>query len=80
MITDSFIKHTGKVIQFDNEKGFGFIKPDSEEISKPVFLHFSEIMSSAPVLKTIQNDEKIQFEIRDFSAEILQAVKIVFIK
>lgn len=76
----SYIKQTGKVIEFDNEKGFGYILPDSEEITKKVFLHFSEISSPSPILKSVMKEDKILFEIRDFTPEILQAVKVEVIQ
>ncbi len=77
MITESYIKYYGEVIQFDNEKGFGYIKPDSPDIVKPIFLHFSEIMTPSYALKQTAAGQKVNFEIRDFTSEILQAVKVV---
>ena len=38
----------GKVIWFDQKKGYGFIKvvsPESEHVSKEIFFHFSSIQS-----------------------------------
>lgn len=48
----------GKVIWFNNEKGYGFIKWENKE----VFVHYSNILDTN--YKTLVQDEEVSFELR----------------
>ena len=50
---------TGKVLWFSNEKGYGFIQYDDEQ----VFVHYSSILDSG--YKTLIPEEKVEFELRE---------------
>jgi CspA family cold shock protein len=55
--------HYGKVIWFDNKKGFGFIswKDDKGVEQKDLFVHFSDI--SCQGFKTLSKDDFVTFNI-----------------
>ena len=48
----------GKVIWFNNDKGYGFIQFDDKE----VFVHYSSILDDS--YKTLIQDEKVIFDLR----------------
>jgi CspA family cold shock protein len=50
----------GKVMWFNDAKGFGFIRPTDGR--KDVFVHFSGIISDDE-RKTLHADQKVEFEI-----------------
>ena len=53
---------TGKVKWFSNQKGYGFITPDSSSDSaKDVFVHFSVIQGDG--YKSLDEGEVVEFEI-----------------
>ena len=49
---------TGTVKWFNDEKGFGFITPDSGE--RDLFVHFSGIEGDG--FKTLPEDSKVEYE------------------
>jgi CspA family cold shock protein len=51
---------TGTVKWFSNEKGFGFISPES---GKDVFVHHSEIQGDG--YKSLDEGQAVEFEITD---------------
>ncbi|MCK5744389.1 MAG: cold-shock protein [Caldisericia bacterium] len=50
----------GRVLWFDNKKGYGFIKVDGSD--EEVFVHFSSIQG-ADGFKTLREDQQVEFEI-----------------
>lgn len=50
----------GTVKWFNNEKGYGFITPES---GKDVFIHHSEIQGDG--YKTLDEGQQVEFEIAD---------------
>lgn len=59
----------GKVIWFNNEKGYGFIQFEDKE----VFVHYSSILDDS--YKTLIKDEKVTFDLRQ-TEKGLRAVNI----
>jgi len=51
---------TGSVKWFNSEKGFGFITPDDG--TGDVFAHYSAIESSANGYKTLEENQKVEFD------------------
>lgn len=51
---------TGTVKWFSNQKGYGFITPES---GKDVFVHHSEIQGDG--YKSLEEGQKVEFEITD---------------
>lgn len=51
---------TGTVKWFNNQKGYGFITPES---GKDVFVHHSEIQGDG--YKSLEEGQKVKFEITD---------------
>ncbi len=49
---------TGTVKWFNNDKGYGFIKPDAG--AKDIFVHHSNI--AAEGYKTLTEDSRVEFE------------------
>jgi CspA family cold shock protein len=52
---------TGTVKWFNDEKGFGFITPDSGE--RDLFVHFSGITGDG--FKTLPEDSKVEYDEED---------------
>lgn len=52
-------RQVGTVKWFNNEKGFGFITPESGE--KDVFVHYSAISSNG--FKSLQENQKVEFTV-----------------
>ena len=50
---------TGKVKWFNDQKGYGFIKPD--EGGNDIFVHISAVERSG--LKTLQDDQAVSYEL-----------------
>ena len=50
----------GKVKWFNNQKGYGFINPDSDN-AKDVFVHYSVVQSNG--YKTLSAGEDVEFDI-----------------
>jgi len=50
---------TGTVKWFNQDKGYGFITPDSG--GKDLFAHFSEIKDSG--FKTLAENQRVEFEV-----------------
>ena len=59
----------GKVIWFNNEKGYGFIQFEDKE----VFVHYSSILDDS--YKTLIKDEKVTFDLRQ-TEKGLRAVNV----
>lgn len=59
----------GKVIWFNNEKGYGFILFEDKE----VFVHYSSILDNS--YKTLIKDEKVTFDLRQ-TEKGLRAVNV----
>ncbi|ETD71362.1 cold-shock protein [Pelistega indica] len=52
---------TGKVKWFNNEKGFGFIKPDNG--GKDLFVHHSDIVSDG--YRTLKEEQEVSYTVAD---------------
>lgn len=52
----------GVVKWFSDQKGYGFITPDGENV-KDVFVHFSGIDSGG--FKTLREGQKVEFEVQE---------------
>jgi cold shock protein len=52
-------KATGKVLWFNNAKGFGFIRSNADE--KDIFVHHSAIQAEG--YRTLEEDQIVEFEI-----------------
>lgn len=50
---------TGKVKWFNDQKGYGFIKPDDG--GQDIFVHISAVERSG--LRSLQEDQNIQYEL-----------------
>lgn len=50
----------GRVKFFDAAKGYGFIRPEQEDM-RDVFVHYSEIESKG--FKTLEKDAEVAFEV-----------------
>lgn len=52
---------TGTVKWFNSEKGFGFIQPDDG--GKDLFVHFRQINRTGPGRVSLEDGQKVSFEI-----------------
>ena len=52
---------TGTVKWFNGEKGFGFIQPDDG--GKDLFVHFRQINRTGPGRVSLEDGQKVSFEI-----------------
>jgi CspA family cold shock protein len=52
-------KQTGKVLWFNNAKGFGFIRSNTDE--NDIFVHHSAIQAEG--YRTLEEDQIVEFEI-----------------
>ncbi len=66
----------GKVIWFDNKKGYGFIS--SKEIDTDLFVHFSDICESG--FKSLNKDQEIFFSIGENYFGKQKAINVKIIK
>ena len=55
---------TGSVKWFNSRKGFGFITPDGGEEGKDVFVHFSAIIVENDGFRSLNDGDKVEFEIQ----------------
>jgi CspA family cold shock protein len=51
----------GTVKWFNPDKGYGFIRPDDG--AKDVFVHFSEIVGEAGGFRTLEENQRVEFEV-----------------
>jgi cold shock protein len=52
----------GRVLWFDNKKGYGFIKVEGTD--EEVFVHYSSIQGGDG-FKTLREDQQVEFELVD---------------
>jgi CspA family cold shock protein len=60
---DDAIRETGKIIFFNEEKGFGFIKSDSPTQKDNIFLHKSNIKTVG--VTAIEKDTEVEFDTQE---------------
>lgn len=58
---DNATQFTGKVKWFSNAKGFGFITNDNDQ--QDVFVHFSSIKEDNGKYRTLNEGQKVKFQI-----------------
>lgn len=51
----------GVVKWFSNQKGYGFITPESSDSGKDLFVHFSAVQGDG--FKTLAEGDQVEFEI-----------------
>jgi CspA family cold shock protein len=56
-------RETGKIIFFNEEKGFGFIKPDSPAQKDNIFLHKSNIKTVG--VTAMEKDTEVEFDTQE---------------
>lgn len=66
---------TGIISWFNDDKGFGFIKPDDN--SKDIFFHAHELRKIN--LETIESKTKISFETREDKSNLIHAFNLKLI-
>ncbi len=64
-------QHTGKVVWFNNAKGFGFL---SHEGGTDVFVHFSAILSDG--YKALKEDDPVEFDVEAGTSGKVQAANV----
>jgi CspA family cold shock protein len=52
---------TGRVVEFDTERGCGSIRPDDG--GSDVFVHHVQIMDGTPGYKSLKVDQRVDFEV-----------------
>ncbi|MBA3536711.1 MAG: cold-shock protein [Tatlockia sp.] len=62
---------TGTVVRFNKIKGYGFIRPDSDD--KEVFVHFSEVKSTG--YKELKEGQQVNYVLKqgergEFATEV----------
>jgi len=62
----------GVISWFNDDKGFGFIKPDDK--SKDVFFHVSELKKIN--LETIAGNTRVSFEIKEDKSNRISAINL----
>jgi len=71
----------GEVDWFNNERGFGFIRPfkdDGElDMSLEYFVHFTSIKMDG--FKTLQANQRVTFELKE-TPKGIQAIEILILK
>jgi CspA family cold shock protein len=65
---------TGRVVSWDDARGFGFIRPDRGD--KDQFVHWTSIVSEEK-RKSINKDDRVSFEIEVGPKHKLQAARVV---
>jgi CspA family cold shock protein len=63
---------TGEVVFFNNQRGFGFIKLDSG--APDVFVHISAVEAAG--LRSLEENDKLSFEVQSGRAGKMQAVNL----
>ena len=66
----------GKVKWFSNERGYGFLLVDGDEVKNEYFVHFSSI--SMEGYKTLKAGQAVEFELKDTDKGI-QAVSVILV-
>jgi CspA family cold shock protein len=56
---------TGTVKWFNPRKGYGFIIPDDESYEKEIFVHYSVIKIDGEGFKSLNPDDKVEFEVEE---------------
>ena len=51
----------GVVKWFSNQKGYGFITPESSDSQKDIFVHFSAVQGDG--FKTLAEGDQVEFEV-----------------
>lgn len=51
----------GRVLWFDVKKGFGFIRADDD--NRDIFVHYSKIIAEDGEFRTLDENEKVEFEL-----------------
>ena len=54
---------TGTVKWFNSRKGFGFITPDEGDNEKDVFVHYSAIKVQEGEFASLNENDKVEFEV-----------------
>ncbi|MHA1803295.1 MAG: cold-shock protein [Promethearchaeota archaeon] len=55
--------NTGRVKWFNSKKGYGFITNDED--GKDIFVHYSAISGDDEAYKTLNEDDKVEFDITE---------------
>jgi cold shock CspA family protein len=67
--------YEGTVIWFNDGKGYGFIKPDDEELGQDVFVHYTNIKASEGSYRTLKKDVRVRFNV-DNGDKGIQAINV----
>lgn len=71
-------RHQGKVVWFNPQKGFGFIRPDDTALNegKELFVHFHYLVQRG--FKSLRKDDVVEFCIgQNSKGAVAQEVKIL---